>query len=92
MGVHEKITANSFPLQGSYLNRRCRVFFHYDTTKWVRGKIVREDRELPHRTIIELDDGRFVLATECQYEPFGGLFTDDKQPLDVSSTDSKGKI
>ncbi len=31
------------------------------------GVIVRDDKEEPGEKIIKLDDGRYVLATECQY-------------------------
>jgi hypothetical protein len=37
------------------------------------GTIVRDDNEPPWRTIIRLDDGRVVLASECQYSPFPPL-------------------
>ena len=86
MGAHRNVTADRFPAQGSYFNRACKVCFHYDTTKWVFGKIVRDDSEPPHRTIIQLNDGRVVLATECQYQPIGGLLTNEEQPVEGNST------
>jgi hypothetical protein len=46
---------------------RVNVCFHYDTSNYVRGTLVREDREEPFVGIIKLDNGRYVLTTECQY-------------------------
>jgi hypothetical protein len=43
------------------------VCFQYDTSRTIGGIIVRYDAELPHRGIIRLDDGRYVLTTECQF-------------------------
>jgi hypothetical protein len=68
MGVDYGITATTFPKQGDYLGKRTRVLFHYRAPE-LRGTIVRDDREQPFRTIIRLDDGRYVLADECQYAP-----------------------
>lgn len=62
------ITHNTFPKQGSWLGRRCKVCFDYDTSHTVLGTVRRVDMEEPGRMIIELDDGRLVLSTECQYQ------------------------
>lgn len=67
MGVLLNIRHDRFPIQGSHAGKRVVVCFHYDTTHTVAGIIVRDDAEHPHLTIIRLDDGRTVLATECQY-------------------------
>lgn len=68
MGRYPNITAEKFPKQGSYLNQPCRVIFHYGGPELL-GKVVRDDAEEPGRLIIQLNDGRFVLATECQWQP-----------------------
>lgn len=68
MGCVTNITAEAFPKQGYQLGKRVRVCFHYDTTKHVDGEVVRDDMEQPFLTVIRLDDGRHVLATECQYQ------------------------
>lgn len=49
------------------MGRRVKVCFHYDTRQTVCGTVVRDDSEHPWKTIIRLDDGRYVLSTECQY-------------------------
>lgn len=67
MGVHQNITTNSFPRQGDWLHKEVEVFFHYDTKNMFAGKIVRDDLQEPFLTIIQLDNGKFVLTTECQY-------------------------
>lgn len=69
MGVVENISADKWPKQGSWLGRRTRVCFHYDTSKWEWGTIVRDDAESPGVGIISLDSGRVVLMTECQHSP-----------------------
>lgn len=56
-----------FPKQGDFLYRRVKVCFDYDTSQTWEGRIVRDDCEPPGRLIIALDDGRYVLSTECQY-------------------------
>jgi hypothetical protein len=67
MGAHQNIAIDKFPKQGRELNRRVRVCFNYDTSRQVGGVVVRDDSEEPGRMIIRLDDGRFVLSTECQW-------------------------
>lgn len=69
MGVHDNIAADKFPKQGEFLNRRTEVCFNYDSSVTFGGVFVRDDDEAPHISIIRLDDGRHVLATECQYRP-----------------------
>jgi hypothetical protein len=69
MGVHANITADKFPKQGSYVGRRVKVCFNYDASRRFPGVCIRDDIEEPFLTIFSLDDGRAVLATECQYQP-----------------------
>lgn len=69
MGCHKNIGADTFPRQGSFLGQRLNVCFNYDTSRQVGGVCVRDDAEEPGRMVIQLDDGRFVLSTECQYQP-----------------------
>jgi len=67
MGVRKGISHNEFPKQSPYLNKRADVAFNYETQRTILGVIVRDDREEPWITILKLSDGRYVLATECQY-------------------------
>ena len=72
MGVNKKIGIDKFPKQAEKscfggVGTRISVCFNYDTSKTLKGVTVRDDREEPFRTIIRLEDGRYVLATECQY-------------------------
>lgn len=69
MGTHTNISFTDFPEQGSWLGKQFRICFNYDTTKTLTGICVRDDREEPGRTIFKLDDGRYVLSTECQCQP-----------------------
>ena len=68
MGCVNGIAYDKFPEQHEkFLNKRVKVCFHYDTSKSVKGYIVRYDIEEPFKSIIKLDDGRYVLGTECQF-------------------------
>jgi hypothetical protein len=67
MGVHENIGYDKFPDQGGALGQRVAVCFNFDYGHTLPGIVVRDDREAPYRLIIKLDDGRYVMATECQY-------------------------
>jgi len=67
MGVGETIGADRWPKQGDMLGQSVDVFFNYDSSRKLRATCVRQDIEAPHRTIFQLDDGRVLLATECQY-------------------------
>lgn len=67
MGCVENITKFKFPNQSQYINMRVKVCFHYDTENETYGTLVRDDREKPWVGIIKLDNGRYVLCTECQY-------------------------
>ncbi|HAT2580690.1 TPA: hypothetical protein I8273_004749 [Aeromonas hydrophila] len=69
MGVVANIKHDSFPQQGSLLGKRVLVAFHHDTDHVVQGVCGRDDAVEPGKTIIQLDDGRYVLASECQYRP-----------------------
>lgn len=67
MRVVANITTDTFPKQGDCIGCKVKVCFHYETDYCVDGIIVRCDHEKPYRTIIHLNDGRYVLGTECQY-------------------------
>lgn len=67
MGVIANINYDSFPKQGKHLRKEVEVCFHYDTSRVVRGEVVRDDIESPNITIIRLEDDRYILSTECQY-------------------------
>jgi hypothetical protein len=67
MGVHANIGADKFPKQGHYLGQRVMVCFNYDSSREFPATCIRDDMELPGMTIFRLDDGRVVLATECQH-------------------------
>ena len=72
MGCIDTITYDKFPKQKdenyTYLvGSRVKVCYHYDTSKYHYGTIVRDDLEEPFETIIKLDNGRYLRATECQF-------------------------
>ena len=57
-----------FPEQGPFKGREVRVCFDFDPSRTVEGTVIRCDAEAPGRMIIQLDDGRVVMSTECQYQ------------------------
>lgn len=59
----------TWPKQGEMIHRRAEVIFNRDDGEVFRGIVVRDDVDGPMRTIIRLDDGRVVLAVECQWRP-----------------------
>jgi len=71
MGVHNNITHDSFPPQGTWVGRKVWVCYHYDTAHTHEGEIVREDVDAPGTMIIRVtvpgEPDRYLLATECQY-------------------------
>lgn len=67
MGVVASIGFDRFPQQGMFKGKTVRVCFNFDSTRFVEGVVLRDDTEEPGRMIIQLDDGRVVLSTECQY-------------------------
>ncbi len=71
MGVVANLGFNEYPPQGCWLGRRVKVCFHYDLSQIMLGTVVRDDETVPLRTIIKLDDGRYVLSTECMYSLVG---------------------
>lgn len=68
----------AYPKQGPWHMRRTRVCFKYDTSKIVMGTIVRDDAEAPGEAIIALDDGRWILTTECWHRPQKGNGASDQ--------------
>lgn len=66
MGCVKGIDFKNFPEQSRMLHKRVKVCFNY-TSPDIRGRCVRDDMQEPYVSIFALDDGRFVLATECQY-------------------------
>lgn len=73
MGVVKNIRWDTFPVQNIHtpdnigIGTLVEVVFEYDTAHMVKGVIVRDDNDEPHRTIIALEDGRIILGTECRF-------------------------
>ena len=75
MGCIDTITYDKFPKQKDEnykypefkVGSRVKVCYHFDTSKYHYGTIVRDDLEEPFETIIKLDNGRYLRAVECQY-------------------------
>lgn len=68
MGNHINITATKFPKQGQQLGKAAKLIFHYSNPE-IDAVVVRDDIESPFITAFKTEDGRFILATECQWHP-----------------------
>lgn len=79
MGVHKNIKSDYFPKQGAMLGVAVQVCFHYNRSVSFLGKCVRDDVEEPHRTIFKLNNGTYVLASECHYEPLWDDLRDNQR-------------
>ena len=82
MGCIDTITYDKFPKQKdeNYMypvGGRVEVCYHYDTSKYHYGTIVRNDLEEPFETIIKLDNGRYLRAVECQFSYVDERISDD---------------
>jgi hypothetical protein len=65
MGVEINIGFNKFPEQGKLLGKRVAVYFNFDDYHPSVGTVVRYDVDEPYRTIVALEDGRYILGNEC---------------------------
>jgi hypothetical protein len=54
-------------MKNDNVGKRVLVIFNRDASTAIKGRIVCSDSESPADTVIRLDDGRLVDATECQY-------------------------
>ena len=85
MGCIDTITYEKFPKQKDEnykypkfkVGSRVKVCYHYDTSKYHYGTIVRDDLEEPFETIIKLDNGRYLRAVECQFSYIDEEVSDD---------------
>lgn len=67
MGVVSTIGFDRFPKQGWLKGRTVTVCFDYDLSRTIDGVVIRDDAEEPGQMNIQLNDGRVVRSTECQY-------------------------
>ena len=94
MGCIDTITYDKFPKQKDEnykypqfkVGSRVEVCYHFDTSKYHYGTIVRDDLEEPFETIIKLDNGRYLRATECQFSYIDERISDDVCEWKMTST------
>jgi len=61
----KKIEGKNFPAQGTLLGKTIEVNFKDDILNYIKGVCVRDDIVQPFRTIFHLENGMFILSTEC---------------------------
>ena len=94
MGCIDTITYDKFPKQKdeNYIyprfkvGSRVKVCYHFDTSKYHYGTIVRDDLEEPFETIIKLDNGRYLRAVECQFSYIDERISDDVYEWKMTDT------
>lgn len=70
MGVVANIGYEMYPQQWTALvGAQVKVCFRYDAAHEILGTCIRADREDPGVKIFQLEDGRIILDTECQWSP-----------------------
>jgi hypothetical protein len=70
MGCVDHITAEKYPRQGALPEcARSGVLSTLTRARAFLGVVIRDDAEAPGRMMIKLDNGRVLLATECQWQP-----------------------
>lgn len=69
MGCVSTIDFDKFPKQSDRVGTEVTVYFKYDTSRSIKAKIIRDDAEIPFRTMFQLENGNVILDTECQYQP-----------------------
>lgn len=79
MGVVKGISYDKFPKQRESVGKEIDVCFNYNANKFLKAIIVRDDAVEPLVTIFMLEDGRFILSTECHYR-----YIDNHMHEDVS--------
>lgn len=85
MGCHKNIGYDKFPEQGPHNGQRVKVCFNFNTERTISGVCVRDDIEDPGLSLFQLDDGRVVSGTECQYS-----LAVSEARVDLTNTDSSG--
>ena len=98
MGCIDTITYDKFPKQKdeNYIyprfkvGSRVKVCYHFDTSKYHYGTIVRDDLEEPFETIIKLDNDRYLRAVECQFSYIDERISDDV--CEWKMTDTKKQV
>lgn len=68
MGIEKYVKSGVFPKQNSYLlNRSVEICIECNDAGMTKGKIVRADIEEPYVIIIHLENGQYVLGSECRF-------------------------
>lgn len=69
MSRYKYVGVEAYPKQlPEYLNKKVVVMLNYDSKIPQRGKVIRADAGPPNETVIQLDDKRIVLGSECTFK------------------------
>ena len=66
MGIVNNVAYDKYPMQRN-IGARVEVCYNYDISKKHAGVVVRSDCQEPYITIFKLDNGRYLLSTECMF-------------------------
>lgn len=69
MSRYKYLGNGAYPAQDAKLvNKKVVVMLGFDSRKPLRGTVLRADSAPPHEVVIQLDDKRIVLGSECSYK------------------------
>lgn len=69
MSRYKYLGNDAYPDQSPELiNKKVIVMLGFDSRKPLRGTVLRADQSPPHEVVIQLDDHRIVLGSECSYK------------------------
>jgi hypothetical protein len=69
MSRFKYLGVDTYPDQDdALLNKKVIVMLSFDSTKPLRGTVLRADAMPPNEVVIQLDDKRIVLGSECSFK------------------------
>ena len=69
MSRYKYVGVDQFPSQDpKLLHKKVVVMLSFDSKKPQRGTVLRADTTPPHEVVIQLDDKRIVLGSECSFK------------------------
>ncbi len=69
MSRYKYLGVDHFPKQDpALLDKKVVVMLSFDSKRPQRGRIIRADAEPPNEVVIQMDNNRVVLGSECSYK------------------------
>lgn len=69
MSRYKYLGVDHFPKQDpALIDKKVVVMLSFNSKRPQRGRVIRADIEAPNVVVIQLDDSRIVLGSECSYK------------------------